>query len=245
MDVRPFAFCNRRTSRCTNIHGIDFYLILYSRLHHLVQGFRCPTSETDTFSAADAFLLDIPSTSEDSSDLHSARYDGQFLDLVFKEISDSTKSEKLHGRGVRPLKLFALDSQLALHESMYFGPGDDYLGEQDHTEGELLQTRRRHRRRRAPQSDFVVDDWDESVSGSDFLLAPNTRASTTTATPRGTLLATDFTSIYQVATGQLTVTSKGTSQEPQSEGGFSHLLLELENKISDRTLTISSTRKTM
>ncbi|BDD55021.1 hypothetical protein MAP00_000578 [Monascus purpureus] len=227
--------------------GENLYLILYSRLNRLVQVFQYPTSQTEPLSIPDPFLLNIPSRSENLADSHTPGYDVQFTTLVFKEVAYSLSSKKGHGPTIRPIKLFALDSQLALHESIYFGPGDDYHGEENLPGGEILRARKRfpggHGNKRW-YSDFVVDDWDESISIADLLTRRNTWAFTPTP-PTGSSWTFDFTQIYQVTMGELTVTSKQANQKQQPEKCFRELLRELENRISKRALSTLSTNQTI
>lgn len=212
-----------------------------------MQVFQCPTSQTEPLSIPDPFLLNIPSRFENLADSYTHGYDVQFTTLVFKEVAYSLSSKKGHVPTIRPIKLFALDSQLALHESIYFGPGDDCHGEENLPGGEILRARKRflggHGNKRW-YSDFVVDDWDESISIVDLLTRWNTWAFTPTP-PTGSSWTFDFTQVYQVTMGELTMISKQANQKQQPEKCFRELLRELENRISKRALSTLSTSQTM
>lgn len=217
---------------------------MYSRLNHFAQAYQCPTTQADTFSVPDPFLLDIPSIPEDSADSHISR----LSILVFKEIAYSLSRRRYRDPIPRPIKLFTLDSNLTLRESVYFGVGGDDYEEEQPLWREVLRVKRSQgghsNKRNLYRNDFVVDDWDESVCSTHLLPAPHSWTSAS-ATPLISPWTINYTSVYTVATGKLTMGKESANLERQPEKGFKEWLGELKNKIYDRALSDLSTSRTM
>ena len=75
-------------------------------------------------SISDPFILDVPSSAEVPTESQISPNNAQFSTLAFKEIAHSPASVGLqyYNPNVRLAKLFLLDSQLAVRESVYIGP---------------------------------------------------------------------------------------------------------------------------
>lgn len=233
---------------------LDFYLFLYSRLNHFVLGFQCPNASkeigNDVVSALDPFILDVPSIVDVPTESQISPSSAQFSTLVFKEICHSPTSvgKTFYDPRARLAKLFLLDSRLAVRESVYIAPAIDSGDPEEQTLGrEALQVRRRqHGTRRSKTShywnDFIVDDWDESVSGMGTLTIADSGISTVTprAIPQWT---TDYTAVYAVATGKLSRRLGGEGAEHYSEGQFRETIKELEEKLT--TLSDNPTSETL
>lgn len=158
----------------------------------------------------------MPSTVDVSPESQVSPNSAQFSTIVFKQIAHSPASvgKSYYDPSARLSKLFLLDSRLAVRESVYIGPAVDGGIEEQPPGRDVLRVKRRQhsaRRTRAVRyrNDFVVDDWDESVSGMGVTAIPNTGISTVSphAIPQWT---TDYTAVYAVATGQLML---GSSEE--------------------------------
>lgn len=185
---------------------------------------------------------------DDPSNYDASQHNAQFSNLVFKEIAHSLVGRRLFDQPLRPIKLFMLDTQHTLSESLYFGPGDNaYEGEEEGPLGrDVLQLKKRFavgNANRKPQlyDDFVVDDWNESVFGDDSLTAP-TVWMPTLATPAWTI---DHTSVYQAAAGEPAIFPKSAKVERQLRRDFGELLGELGNKVSSTDSSTLPTGRTL
>lgn len=170
--------------------------------------------------------------------------------LVFREIAYSPGGRGNRKRVVSPhfhlIKLFMLDSQLALHEALYLTPRA-----RDHSEGEEGEEeeegqKERHvlgvgkifrqfggRNENLRHSSFVVDDWDESVRSMPS--QPRIRRPSYHPPAEWDLLWTlDFNRIYQEASGYQDMSV-----------GFTDLLQMLQAGLPDGVLASQFKRLTM
>lgn len=154
--------------------------------------------------APDPFILEVPPASDDLVVSQVSGPGVRFSTLVFKEIAPRSASTGRRHSDLkhRLMKLFTLDSSLALHESVYVGPPGENVVDEDLLGRELLRLKRRHQstqKRQLAQStdDFVVDDWDESVLST----APR-RSFSAVALSEMPEWAIDFKRVYAVATGK-------------------------------------------
>lgn len=189
----------------------------------------------------DPFVLDVPSV----DDVQVSGPEAQFSCLVLKKATSSI-GRRPHELDARLLKLFVLNSSLALNELVYVGPTRESSMEEQRPGQEVLWSKRPLPGRRVARfaHEFVVDDWDESVFGPGALTKPQSFVSTTTPLmlPAWTI---DFTTLYAVATGRLTIASKvpGTEQAPRKNFGES--LEQLKDIISSAELSARPTSSTM
>ena len=194
-----------------------------------------PTSEP--FSAPDPVLFDIPLESP-----------AQFSNMVFREIAYSPGGQGNRKRAISPnfhlVKLFMLDSQLALHESLYRIPRNEVQGDEDvekqDGEGYVLGVGKiirqfSKRNEKVHHDDFVVDDWDESAAVLPSR-RPEPQAPRRPSAASDLFYTLDFGQIYQVATGH----GHGPSDE-----SFTDLLQTLEAGIPNRVLDTRFKRQTM
>lgn len=185
--------------------------------------------------ASDPFILDVPPTSDDL--VVSQGSDAQFSNLIFKEIAPTLGSTGRRDTrmNTRLMKLFTLDSNLALRESVYVGGAGEIDLEENVPRSEVLRLKRRYpvvQKLARSKDDFIVDDWDESVSGMDTLMGPPPLMPTATPAtmPEWTI---DYRSVYTVATGKLMGQRHGQS--------FKKSIEELDERISSAEFGTSST----
>lgn len=197
---------------------------------------------SNTVPVPDPFILDVPSTVDMSPESQVSTNSAQFSTLVFKQIVHSPASvgKSYYDPSARLSKLFLLDSRLAVCESVYTAPTISGDIEEQPLGRDALRAKRRQqsaRKTRAVryQTDFVVDDWDESVSGMGATAIPNTGISTVSphAIPQWT---TDYTAVYAVATGRLVLGSSEREFSQHSEELFKENVNALVDKISDIAL---------
>lgn len=208
----------------------------------------------DTMSVPDPFILDVPSTVDVPMESQISPNSAQFSTLVFREIAHSpTSVGKMHYDPKEKLvKLFLLDWRLAVRESVYTGPAvdSDAFGDEEQPLGrEALRVKRRQhgvRKNRASHrwNDFIVDDWDESVSWMGTSAIPVSGISTVTprAIPQWT---TDYTAVYAVASGKILVKSSEGTAGQQSEGEIRQTIEALGNKLANATLSDQPASKTL
>jgi RNA polymerase I-specific transcription initiation factor RRN6 len=162
--------------------GLDLYLILYSRLTDLVQGFPCPLladEKTESVSVPDPFILKIPkipkipkaagvSSPEDMS-----RHYSKF---VFRQVhhSPTHATKTRYNPNLTLIKLFWTDLSLAVHETLFKGPDNHWERDEKNVplEGSSVQQVKKHVTHRKKgeiddeeidDEEFVVDDWDDSA----------------------------------------------------------------------------------
>ncbi|RHZ66202.1 uncharacterized protein CDV56_105536 [Aspergillus thermomutatus] len=232
----------------------ELYLVLYSRLNHVALAYRVPIASDGYMgrtSISDPFVLEIPSISEESAETQDSPNAAQFSTLVFREIAHapSAGSKEQYDATAKIIKLFTIDSRLAVRESIYIGPAretevnadDQQLGK------DALRLRKRYpgvRRKQSTRSrdDFVVDDWDESVVSRETFTVADTGIShiTPLASPQWT---TDYSSIYAIAFGKIFAGSSEIGQE--QDKGFQESIKELKDRIASTDLTHLPNSKTM
>ncbi|RHZ66148.1 hypothetical protein CDV55_101833 [Aspergillus turcosus] len=232
----------------------ELYLVLYSRLSHVVLAYQVPNASDGYMhltSISDPFVLEIPPVSEESAETQISPNAAQFSTLVLREIAHapSAGSKEQYDATAKIIKLFTIDSRLAVRESIYIGPGretevnadDQQLGK------DALRLRKRYpgvRRKQSIRSrdDFVVDDWDESVVSRGTFTVADTGIShiTPLATPQWT---TDFSSVYAIALGKIIAGSSEAGQE--QDRGFQESIKELKDSLASADLTDLPNSKTM
>ncbi|KAI9370939.1 RNA polymerase I-specific transcription initiation factor RRN6-like protein [Aspergillus egyptiacus] len=182
----------------------DFYAVIFSRLNSLVQAFRCPNSlvpMTDSDSAPDPFILDMPQSSgyeEGSTNIH-------LVSLLFKEIVPTATDQEYREQRLSLLKAFAVDSRLCIRESLHSRPSIGVVDGEATRGRDLLRVR--HLRLAGlrkqtvhPPSNFIIDDSDESALGPGTILYRGVDSIVPLADSQFTL---DYTQIYAIATGSL------------------------------------------
>ncbi|PWY81774.1 hypothetical protein BO70DRAFT_315044 [Aspergillus heteromorphus CBS 117.55] len=212
----------------------DFYLILYSRLTRLTLVFQCPPAHKDhtkTISTPDPFVLNIPLSSDDATEIQLLSSSTQFSALAFKEIRHlpSPIGKKYYDPSARLIKAFVVDSSLAVREAIFAGlsskgasdespPRDVLWAKKKHAVVQRMQLAR-------SQDEFIVDDWDECVLGPGIFPAPDAGISgvTTLAIPQWTI---DYTEVYAAAIGTLTLLRREGSAGP--DRSFREAMKELE-----------------
>ena len=133
--------------------------------------FPCPfltDEQTGSIAVCDPFLLDVPSV-VDVSSIEQATL-AHYSTFVFREVSHypALASRTPYNPGLTLVKLFWIDSSLAVHETIFKGP-DKIVDEQDmelEENGGVLRLKRHQpfgKDRDIDEHNFVVDDFDESV----------------------------------------------------------------------------------
>ncbi|KAL4999517.1 RNA polymerase I-specific transcription initiation factor RRN6-like protein [Aspergillus recurvatus] len=184
----------------------DFYLVLFSRLNHFVLAFYCsepPEGVRDSASALDPFILHVPPTSVHADDSEALSMDAHFSTLVFKEITPTAMDDQHLDHGLSFLKVFAADSNLRVRESLYSKPSTSGSEAQRVHERDALRVRNLRltglqKKVINSRSEFIVDDWDESVRGDESVSDRGVGSIAPLAEPQFTL---DYTHIYAIATG--------------------------------------------
>lgn len=200
-------------------------------------------------SIPDPFILDVPTTTDESVESQNPPNATQFSTLVFKEIahSQTTAGKSRYHLKERLVKLFLLDWRLAVHELVYTGSvivpdpwGELPLGR------EALRVKRRQKGVRKnltidPLNDFIVDDWDESISGAATSAFPGSAVSTLT-NPQWTI---DYTTVYSVASGKLVVNSSEGELQQQSEEQTRQAIDDLKDKLANAALNDQPASRTL
>ncbi|KAI1831887.1 hypothetical protein DTO027I6_7302 [Penicillium roqueforti] len=185
----------------------DLYLVLYSQLTRLVQVFPCPfisDEETESISVPDPLVLDAPLL----ADIPSTQHDSvvRFSRLVFREIAHSIApvGRNFYNADLPFIKLFWMDSNLAVHESTFEAPRGNPDEPDSFRESSILRLRKRYAPTicAGPTDDFVVDDWDESATKQTIVrrCKPQMGRVDTRSDLQWTL---DFSGVYQIATGKM------------------------------------------
>lgn len=189
----------------------------------------------------DPFILDVPSV----DDIQGSGPEAQFSCLVLKKATSSI-GRRPHELDARLLKLFVLDSSLALNELVYVGPTRESSMEEQHPGQDVLWSKRPLTGRRMGRfaHEFVVDDWDESVFGPGTLMGPHSVVPTATPVilPSWTI---DFTALYAVATGKLAITPREPDTDQAPGKNFGEALEQLKDMVSSGELSTHSTSSTM
>jgi RNA polymerase I-specific transcription initiation factor RRN6 len=189
----------------TDAH-LDLYLVLYSQLTQLVQAFPCPfiaDEQTESISIPDPLILDAPLLMDVPPNKHNSPV--RFSSLVFREVAHSVTplGRNFYNPNLTLIKLFWMDCDLAVHESTFKGPRGDPEEPDSFRESSILRLRKRYTPTAyvRPDDNFVVDDWDESVTQQ--AVAPGYKVSTASVDTGSDLQWTlDFSAIYDIATGK-------------------------------------------
>ncbi|KAJ5909151.1 hypothetical protein N7495_001833 [Penicillium taxi] len=219
--LRPHtAWCHFRDVEDTTLRisellvRSELHLVLYSRVTEVVQVFPCPVTTdegAETVAVSDPFLLSVPSIRDPSAPEKSTRYST----FIFKEVGHSPGSalvEESYSPNMTLVKLFWIDSSLAIHETFYKGPDKD-PDEQDTfaNNNSILHVTRHYLPRKekdvADDSNFVVDDWDDSV------VVPRVipMAVASTEVEEDLEWTVDFSRTYNLAVANITTQSGGQS----------------------------------
>ncbi|KAJ5587929.1 uncharacterized protein N7459_003694 [Penicillium hispanicum] len=227
----------------------DLHLVLYSRLAELVQVFPCPfvaDDQMESIAVSDPFLLDVPSV-VDVSSIEQTNL-AHYSNFVFREVAHSVApvSKAHHNPGLTLVKLFWIDSSLAVHETIFKGP-DKNVSEQDLNleEDSSLMRLKRHRPigkdRDIDDENFVVDDWDESVDAcpSDPQPSPHVMPTITDTDLDWTL---NWEPVYGLAVGTPEAARQsGLEQQPAT---LDQMIEKLENDMTE-SLTDGRASETM
>jgi RNA polymerase I-specific transcription initiation factor RRN6 len=200
---------------------------------------------------SDPFILEIPPVSEENSETQISPNAAQFSTLVLREIAHapSAGSKEQYDATAKIIKLFTIDSRLAVRESMYIGPaGENGVNADNQQLGkDALRLRKRYpgvRRKQSTRSrdDFVVNDWDESVVSRGTFTVADTGIShiTPLATTQWT---TDYSSIYAIAFGKIIGGPSDASEE--QDRGFQESIKELKDRMASADLAHLSNNKTL
>ncbi|KAJ5684805.1 uncharacterized protein N7477_001150 [Penicillium maclennaniae] len=152
----------------------DLYMILYSRLTDLVQGFPCPILEggkTELVSVPDPFILKFPKEGE----LFPENTPLNYSTVVFRQVHHTPAHATMHHNpNMTLIKLFWADQHLSVHETLFKGPDNHQrqAGEKALRESfSILQTKTPFPLVKKDYTDevgfddedFIVEDWDESA----------------------------------------------------------------------------------
>ncbi|KAJ6150784.1 hypothetical protein N7470_007378 [Penicillium chermesinum] len=203
--------------RCNDLLiGGALHIVLYSRLTQLVQVFPCPSlsdEQEDSIAVSDPFLLHVPSAS-DASDVSKK---SRFSTFVFREVAHSPgahpQKQSRYNPDMTLIKLFWIDSSLAVHETLYKGPDrkqhDENIDTQDNTS--VLRVKKHAAAHRKDteideDDDFIVEDWDESVFGPSRASLPRSSRVSPFA---GLEWTVDWSYIYMLALKGVLTTGNG------------------------------------
>ncbi|CAG8302648.1 unnamed protein product [Penicillium salamii] len=223
----------------------DLYLVLFSRLTELVQAFPCPfTSDEDTnsMSVADPFVLDGPSMVNMPS---SGPEPVRFSTFVFREVGYSPSHLKhLYNPNLTIIKLFWMDSNLAIHESVFRGPRGDPEDPDLYCENNVVRLRKRYAptKRVKRADDFIVDDWDESAMQQATVPRCKSKIGPRPAGP-DLQWSLDLSHIYSVTIGRAEIPPKRSNTKKRPAPGpksFDDMLDELQ-RIKPRKKASSKT----
>jgi RNA polymerase I-specific transcription initiation factor RRN6 len=225
---------------------LDLYIVLFSQLTHLVQVFPSPfisDEETNFVSVPDPFVIDAPLMMHIPSN---GRDTVQFSTFLLKEVGHTPLHTKsLHEPDLAVIKLFWMDSKLAIHESVFQGPQGDPDEPDLVCESRVLRLHRRYNQpsRPIPDDDFIVDDWDEPEMQQEFV-HPRTDRAVPISMEEDWQWTLDFSDVYAMAIGQIEIpqkTSKATKrQKPKArtfDGFISDLEREMKNLSTKQTLS--------
>ncbi|EED20310.1 conserved hypothetical protein [Talaromyces stipitatus ATCC 10500] len=114
------------TLRLTSLTiGEEYYLLLYSRLDSCILAFQLPIEEYEegNYSMSDPFFVYIPGN-KDTNGLKTIRYDFPIRQILFKEVEQQIYLSKRICLDNCPkfMKLFIIDSTMAIHEYLYSKP---------------------------------------------------------------------------------------------------------------------------
>ena len=171
-----------------------------------MQIFPCPfiaDEQTESLSVSDPLILDAPLLADTPSVQHDSNV--KFSSFIFKEVAHSAALSKnyYYNPHLTVIKLFWMDSNLAVHESTFKGPQGDPDELDLYREDNILRLRKRYAPTKLVRVDdsFIVDDWDESVATQKTVHRHKSNKAPTR--PGSDLQWTlDFSSIYDMATGK-------------------------------------------
>ncbi|RAH45543.1 uncharacterized protein BO95DRAFT_514541 [Aspergillus brunneoviolaceus CBS 621.78] len=218
----------------------DFYLILYSQLNPFTLVFPCSyvrDTEAETLTLHDPSMLDIP-PSDIPSEYQLSPNSTQFSTLVMRETSHLSLPvrNKSHDCRASILKLFALDSHLSVHESVYVGFARNSAAVGDSLPIDVLKAKKRapgmsRTRSTTFHDDFTTHDWDETASRSGVLTLDAAMSSITPlAFPQWTL---DYTQIYAVVTGRLGLGSSKKGADKRIGDSLNNMVQQLDRLLAD------------
>ncbi|KAJ5936972.1 hypothetical protein N7466_003422 [Penicillium verhagenii] len=213
----------------------NLYLALYSRVTELLQIFPCPLvndPETEPFVGPDAFYLHLQSALKDSLN---KRF--RCMTLLFKEVDHSpAPGTTLHNPDMSLIKLFWIDSSLAVHETLFKGLRQSLQEEQDTgmeienglKDRHILRASEHHLNIPSHEVDvdFVVNDWDESTR-TPRVMEQSTDLTSTYEDLEWTL---NWTPIYQLALEDIAGCAAQAELE-RSRPTFDHIIGNLESEI--------------
>ncbi|KAL4877229.1 RNA polymerase I-specific transcription initiation factor RRN6-like protein [Aspergillus karnatakaensis] len=223
----------------------ELYLVLFSRLNHLVLAFRCcepPELAGDPASAPDPFFLHIPSTSDSVEHTQALSTTTRFSTLVFKEIAPKTLGKDQLDADGALIKVFVVDSRLRVEELILSKHSARRTNSEGLNERSLMRVRNLRlagQQQAAPPSlgEFIVDDWDGSALGYGLVSDRGVDSIAPSAARQFTL---DFTQIYEIATGAPRYLPQ--EGEGDSSTSFQESFEELANIASQQNFNHSTGR---
>ncbi|KAK4866261.1 hypothetical protein LT330_008602 [Penicillium expansum] len=197
----------------------DLYLVLYSQITRLVQVFPCPfisDEYTECVSIPDPLVFDAPLLDE----IPPTKRDSvvRFSRFVFREIAHSVTpmGRNFYNAHLPLIKLFWMDSDLAVHESTFKAPRGDSDEPDLFRQDSVLRLRRRYAPTSyvRPTDDFIVDDWDESATKKTIVrrCKPKIGRIGIRSDLQWTL---DFSGVYRIATGKMEIRRKKQNKIPR------------------------------
>jgi RNA polymerase I-specific transcription initiation factor RRN6 len=209
-----------------------------------VQLFPCPfisDEQTNSVSVPDPLVLDAPLM------MHippNGREPVRFLTLLFKEVAHYHPHAKgLYRPDLTVIKLFWMDSDLAIHESAFQGPQADPDEPDFFCESSVLRLRKRYNQTKQAvlDDDFIVNDWDESAMRQETVPRYTGRVAPM-STDEDWQWTLDFTDVYAMAVGQMELPQKKSQsrkrQKPKArtfDGFLSDLQSEMKNPSAKQT----------
>lgn len=209
-----------------------------------MQVFPCPFTsdeQTNSVSVPDPVVLDaplmmhIPPNGRDSL---------RFSTFLFKEVGHShSHARSLYKPDLTVIKLFWMDSALAIHESVFQGPQADPDEPDLFCENSVLRLRKRYTPTKQIILDdgFIVNDWNESAMQQEIVPRCASRVAPISTGPdwQWTL---DFSDVYAMAVGQMEIPQKKSKptkrQKPKPrtfDGFISDLQSEMKNPTTGQT----------
>lgn len=220
-----------------------------------MQAFPCPfiaDEETASISVPDPLVLDVPLLVDvpTSKQGHALR----FSTFMFKEVAHSvtTLGKNFYNAHLTLIKLFWMDSDLAVHESTFEGPRGNTQELDSFRENSILRLRKRYAPTAyvRPDDNFIVDDWDESAA--EQALVSRCEINMSPIDPLSDLQWTlDLSAVYDIATGKkeiprnpqtrrqrpkprtldaLIATLQGDNENESTQRNASHTIVEMGGK---------------
>jgi len=218
------------------------YLVLYSRLTDLVQGFPCPLladEETESIPVPDPFILENPKNPKAADVSSTENMYTHYSKFVFRQVrhtpADATRNR--YNSDMTLIKLFWADLSLAVHETLFQGPDYHWGRDQEGVlleSGSILQIAKHFihgNDTKIDDEEFIVNDWDESATSRLTLrqAAPRVSAMDSSHDRDQDLQWTiDWTSVYARVMADLTTLTK--PREPEgTQLTVDHIIETLEN----------------